>query len=293
MTDPVIDISLVQQLIATQFPEWTGLALEPVPQGGWDNRSFRLGQTMLVRLPSAAGYAPAVEREQRWLPLLAPRLSQPIPVPLAAGRPGSGYPWRWSVYRWLDGETALPERIGDLQQFAQDLALFLRSLHGVCAEGGPVAGKDNYYRGAPLAVYDAEARAAIATLASRLDAAALTAVWDAALASTWTQAPLWVHGDISVGNLLVREGRLCGVIDFGQLCVGDPACDLVPAWTLFDLTSRALFRATMALDDATWARGRGWVLWKALITAAQASQTNAWEGARCWNTIKVVLADRL
>jgi aminoglycoside phosphotransferase (APT) family kinase protein len=286
-----IDAALVQRLVAAQFPAWSGLVARPVVEGGWDNRTFRLGEELVVRLPSAQVYAVQVERERRWLPHIASRVSLPIPVPLAVGEPQFGYPWRWSVHRWLDGDTALPERIGQLAVFARDLAAFLRSLHAIPADGGPTAGPDTFHRGGSLAVYDAEARWAITALASRLDPRATNADWQAALDSAWDRNPLWVHGDMAVGNLLVRDGRLCAVIDFGQFCVGDPACDLVPAWTLFDAHSRAIFRADVGLDAAAWARGRGWALWKALIGAARRGATNAWEGTRCWATIEAVLSD--
>ena len=286
-----ISVNLVSQLIQTQFHQWADLAVRAVDQSGWDNRTFRLGQDMSVRLPSGDAYAPQVEREQRWLPHLASRLSQPVPAPLALGEPGCGYPWKWSVYRWLEGNTALPERIWNSRLFARDLAAFLCSLHAVSSEGGPAPGPDNFYRGGSLAVYDSETRSAIDILASRINAEALAAAWETALASRWTQEPVWVHGDMSAGNLLVRDGRLCGVIDFGQFCVGDPACDLVPAWSLLDTESREVFRAGVCVDEATWARGRGWALWKALIVAAELTTTNAWEGAQCWNTIESALAD--
>ncbi len=246
---------------------------------------------MVVRLPSAEPYATQVEREQLWLPHLASRLSQSIPLPLALGQPQFGYPWKWSVYRWVKGEIALPERIGSLPVFARDLATFLRSLHTAATEGGPISGPSTFHRGGSLAIYDSEARRAIASLAAQLDAEAVTSAWESALESQWAQQAVWVHGDMAAGNLLVTNGRLCGVIDFGQCCIGDPACDLVPAWTLFDEEGRGAFRAGIGLDRATWARGRGWALWKALIVAARLAETNAWEGKRCWSTIESVLSD--
>ena len=288
-----INVSLVRQLVHAQFPQWAELAVQPVDQSGWDNRSFRLGQDMVVRLPSSVAYATQAEREHRWLPFIAPKLSQPIPTPLAIGEPRFVYPWKWSVYRWLEGDTALPERIGSLREFAHDLATFLLSLHAVSGKGGPVPGPDTFHRGGPLVVYDSDARRAVDILASQMNTKAITAVWESALASRWTHAPVWVHGDMSVGNLLVSDGRLCGVIDFGQCCVGDPACDLVPAWTLFDEESREVFKTSVAVDQATWSRGRGWALWKALIVAARLTTTNAWEGARCWSTIENVMTDHV
>lgn len=288
-----IDVELVRKLVRARFPQWSDLGIAPVPDSGWDNRMFRLGREMVVRLPGSAGYAVGNEREQRWLPVIAPALTQPIRLPLAVGEPAFGYPWRWSVYRWLAGETALPGRIGSMVEFARELAAFLRSLHTIPDTGGPPAGVESFHRGGALAAYDGDIRRAIAALRSQMDAETMTAVWDRALASHWAAPPVWVHGDVGVGNLLVADGRLCGVIDFGQCCVGDPACDLVPAWTLFDGESRAVFRGALAMDADTWARGRGWALWKAAIVAAGMCTTNAWEGTRSQTTIDQVIADFL
>jgi len=207
------------------------------------------------------------------------------------GRPAAGYPWHWSVYRWLDGEIATVERIADLQQFAIDLAEFLVALYQIDATGGPPPGPHNFFRGGPLTVYDGETRQAIAALAGTIDTDAATAVWDAALAATWHGSPVWVHGDVAAGNLLVRDGRLSAVIDFGSSGVGDPACDLAIAWTLFAGNSREAFRAALPLDDATWARGRGWTLWKALITVAALPGTNALAASSSRRIIDDVLAD--
>lgn len=285
----LIDDTLVRCLVATQFPQWAHLAVRPVALGGWDNRSFHLGEQMLVRLPSAVHYAAQVEKEQRWLPKLAPLLPLPIPAPLAIGEPAQDYPWRWSVYRWLEGDTATPERIADLRDFATDLAQFLIALQRIDPAGGPAPGPHNFYRGGSLATYDAETRQAIAALKDRIDVDAATTVWDAALATTWHSAPVWIHGDVGLGNLLVREGRLSAVIDFGNMGVGDPACDLAIAWTLFDGESRDAFRATLPLDADTWARARGWTLWKALIVAAGLANSNAVEAAQPWRVIDRVL----
>ena len=198
-----IDVSLVSRLVATQFPQWAHLPIKPVEFGGWDNRTFHLGEQMTVRLPSAAAYALQVEKEQRWLPRLAPHLPLPIPVPLAMGQPAAGYPWHWSVYRWLDGEIATIERIADLPQFAIDLAQFLVALYRIDPTGGPPPGPHNFFRGGPLTVYDGETRQAIAALDGTIDTDAATAVWEAALAATWRGSPVWVHGDVAAGNLLV------------------------------------------------------------------------------------------
>lgn len=285
-----IDISLVRRLIAAQFPQWADLPIRPVAVAGWDNRTFHLGDRMSVRLPSAERYVLQVEKEQRWLPKLAPLLPLPIPVPLAMGRPADFYPWPWSVYGWIDGETAAADRIADLSEFAVTLAEFLVALQRIDARDGPPAGPHNFFRGGPVATYDGETRRALAALDGCIDTRTAAEVWERALASTWQRSPVWVHGDIAAGNLLVKGGRLSAVIDFGSSGVGDPACDMYIAWTFLDAQSREVFRKALVVDDDTWARGRGWVLWKALITLAghgDASPLGAW--AR--GVIDVVLAD--
>jgi aminoglycoside phosphotransferase (APT) family kinase protein len=201
----VIDEMLVRGLIDAQFPHWAELPIQPVAAGGWNNKTFHLGNHMLVRLPSAAGYAAQVEKEQRWLPILAPLLPLPIPKPLVLGTPANGYPWKWLIYEWIDGEVALPERIIDLCDFATRLAQFLVALQGIDTAGGPRPGLHNFYRGGPLLTYDAQTRQAIAMLKDKIDVDAATEIWNAALTATWHGKPVWVHGDVSLGNLLVRE----------------------------------------------------------------------------------------
>jgi aminoglycoside phosphotransferase (APT) family kinase protein len=291
VTHLVIDEMLVRGLVDAQFPHWSHLPIRPVAAGGWNNKTFHLGNHMLVRLPSAAAYAAQVQKEQRWLPILAPLLPLPIPTPLALGMPANGYPWKWSIYEWIDGEVALPECITDLRDFATCLARFLVELQGIDTAGGPAPGLHNFYRGGPLLTYDAQTRQAIAVLKDKINVDAVTEIWNAALNAPWHGKPVWIHGDVSLGNLLVREGRLSAVIDFGILGVGDPACDLAIAWTLFQDNSREAFRVTLKLDADTWARGRGWTLWKALILAAGLSNSNAIEAANPWRIIDEVIAD--
>lgn len=290
---PVIDDTLVRRLIATQFPQWAELSVRPMTPGGWDNRIFRLGQHMLVRMPSAADYELQVEKEHRWLPRLVRSLPLPIPTPLAMGRPGEGYPWKWSVYGWIDGDTALatPTGIADLHSFATSLAQFLIALQCIDPTGGPSPGPHNFYRGGALATYDAETREAVAALKGRVDVDTATHVWEAALATAWPGPPVWVHGDVHAGNLLLKGGRLSAVLDFGQLGVGDPACDLSIAWTLFEGDSRETFRTALPRDAGTWARGRAWALWKAMIVAAGLTGANAVEAARSRRVIEEVLTD--
>lgn len=265
MDKAAITPALVSRLVAAQFPRWAHLPVAPVELDGWDNTTFRLGEELSVRLPSADGYVPQVEKEHRWLPRLAPQLPLPIPEPLAKGAPALGFPRPWSVYRWLAGEPATVERVSDLASFAAELADFLAALYALDATGGPPAGKHSFFRGAPLLVYDGDTRAAISALEDEIDVDAATEVWEAALAAAWNGPPVWLHGDVTGSNLLVVDGCLSAVIDFGCSAVGDPACDLTIAWTLFAGESREAFRARLPLDDGTWARGRGWALWKALL----------------------------
>lgn len=261
-----LDEALVAAMVRACFPEWADLPVRQVLPGGHDNRTFRLGDGLAARLPSAVHYVPAVEREQRWLPLLAEALPLPIPVPVALGRPAAGFPWPWSVNRWIAGETALAAPPEDAARFAQDLAGFLGALRAVDATDAPPAGAHNFFRGGDLAVYRAEAEAVIAALPDRDEARWAAALLERALASRWDRAAVWVHGDVATGNLLVERGRLSAVIDFGGCAVGDPASDLVIAWVTFDATTARVFRDAVGLDRATWDRAAGWALWKALIT---------------------------
>ena len=286
-----IDEMLVRGLVASQCPQWAELLVRPVVRGGWDNRTFHIGEHMLARFPSARGYAAQVDKEQYWLPKLAPFLPLPIPVPLAIGEPADGYPWRWSVYHWIEGETADVGHISNERDFAVALAQFLVALQGIDPIGGPVPGPHNLHRGGALAIYDVQMRRALAALVGEIDIALATEIWETALASTWLSRSVWIHGDVSPGNLLLQDGQLKAIIDFGNLGIGDPACDLAIAWTLFKAESREAFRATLPLDTGTWARGRAWTLWKALIVAAGFSSTNAAEAKNPWRIIDEVLED--
>lgn len=263
-----VDADLVKRLISSQFLEFVGLEIKPVELGGWDNYTFHLGDQMSVRLPSAQCYADKVLKEQEWLPKLAPFLPLPIPMPLAMGKPDCGYPWNWSIYSWLEGEAASIAKISNMAQFAHDLGHFLSELQAIDLKGGPEVGPHNFYRGGSLAVYDDQTRQAIKILEDKIDVVSATNIWNEAMASVWKKDPVFVHGDVASGNLLVKNGRLSAVIDFGGLGVGDPACDLAIAWTFFKSESRIEFIKTLGLDSETVARGRGWALWKALIVCA-------------------------
>ena len=281
----------MQRLLAARFPHWADLPVSRIEPGGWDNRSFRLGADMLVRLPSAARYAAQVEKEQAWLPRLQPLLPLSIPQPLAMGEPAAGYPWHWSIYRWLPGETLAADRITDMNALAEDLAHFLRELQRIDPTGGPAPGPHNFHRGGRLGIYDPEVRRALASLQGRINRQAIAGVWEAACDSQWQAGPVWLHGDLCADNLLVDDEQLCAVLDFGNLGVGDPACDLSIAWTLFDEPARARFRSAMQLDEATWQRARGWTLWKALITWVRHLSADQQQVERARRTIHVLLSD--
>ncbi|MDD9337127.1 MAG: aminoglycoside phosphotransferase family protein [Rickettsiaceae bacterium] len=216
----MIDSQLVSCLVATQFPQFRDLPVQPVELSGWDNRTFRLGKHMLVRMPSSERYAIQVEKEQKWLPRLASLLPLPIPLPVAMGEAGEGYPWRWSIYRWIEGETATSAHIADLGDFATNLAQFLIALQSIDPTDGPLPGLHNFYRGGPLTIYDTETRQAISALSNKIDINTATKIWEEALTTTWQASPIWIHGDISTGNLLVQGGKLSAVIDFGGLGIG-------------------------------------------------------------------------
>ncbi len=260
-----ITAALVKQLLQEQFPQWADLPVTAVLPGGHDNRTFRLGTQLSVRLPSHKRYEAQVQKEAAWLPFLAEHLSVPVTVPVAIGRANARYPLAWSVNRWLPGDIALASSDG-LERLASELAKFLHQLWQIPAASGPTAGTHNFHRGGNLEVYDQETRQALLDLGLRVDPKLCGELWDRALASRWSRDPVWVHGDVAPGNLLVEQGRLIGVIDFGSMGVGDPACDLVMAWTHFDKTSRQQFMNAVDVDQDTWDRARGWALWKALIT---------------------------
>jgi aminoglycoside phosphotransferase (APT) family kinase protein len=286
-----IDAALVKRLIATQFPQWSDLRVVPVEVDGWDNRTYRLGDDMTVRLPTAAGYVPAVAKENHWLPRLAPSLPITVPTVLAEGVPGEGYPFPWSVRAWLPGRTSDRDHIDDMSQFAISVAEFIRALQRCDTTDGPLAGEHSFYRGASPVHYDEETRRCLAALAGRVDVDRAAVVWEAASTTEHSGAPVWFHGDIASGNLLVADGKLTAVIDFGTCGVGDPACDLVIAWTMFSGDSRQAFRRAVDLDKGIWARARGWALWKALLTLAECIDSDHERAAVNQRVIDEVLAD--
>lgn len=265
-TEVNIDVALVSQLLNVQFPQWADLPVKLVDPAGTDNALYRLGEDMVVRLPRNNSAIKQVEKEQFWLPKLAAHLPLTIPTPLEMGIPTKDYPWHWSIYKWIEGQNANTKRINDLNSTAMLLAQFITTLQQTNTTDGPPAGEHNFFRGVPLVNQDPFVRDAIRGLQGMIDIDTATMAWEAALqAPKWHGSPVWLHGDLHAGNLLVRQGQLSAVIDFGGLGVGDPACDLMVAWTFLSRKSRDVFRAAVQVDDATWARGRGWALSFGLI----------------------------
>lgn len=286
-----VTVSLVYDLIGNQFPQFKDLPVYPVQISGWDNKTFHLGKEMLVRLPSHKIYEIQVEKEHLWLLQLAPRLPLSIPEPLYLGQPTEDYPLKWSIYRWLKGETATSANVKDEYQFAKSLAEFLKTLQKIDISNGPLHGEHNFHRGGSLETYDKETRHAIALLKDKIDTRTVIAIWNNAISTHWIFPPVWVHGDISAGNLLVFQGKLASVIDFGMLGIGDPACDLVIAWTMLKNKSRRIFQNTLSFDSDTWNRGRAWALWKALIVHADLVHINLVEKQHSLSTLHTIIED--
>jgi aminoglycoside phosphotransferase (APT) family kinase protein len=279
-----IDETLVRRLLANQFPEWADLPLCRIDPSGTVNAIFRLGDELSVRLPRRQGPTKPGSRELDWLPKLAPLLPVDVPVPVAQGRPGDDYPWFWEIHRWVEGETVPVEEI-DAIQAARDLAALVGALQEIAPAGTPPG------RGIPLAERDREIRSWLARF--RGDPS-VTTEWERALAAApWDRAPVWHHGDLDMRNWLVRDGRIRGVIDWGAMGVGDPACDVMVAWKLHSPEARDAFRAALPTDDATWERARGWALSQAVaILAYYTPQNNAvlFYEAESW--LDLVLSER-
>jgi aminoglycoside phosphotransferase (APT) family kinase protein len=288
-----VDLSAdtVAGLVAAQFPAWRGLAVRPVRSTGTVNALFGLGDDLVLRFPLRPSRDPAARAElaaeqdhARWF---GGRLPVAVPEPVALGRPGPGYAGPWSVYRWIPGETADGDTVGDWERFARDLAAVV-----VALRQRPTAGRrwDGTNRGGPLADADAEVRAALVESAPLVDTAALARVWEQCLAAPPADdGQVWLHGDLMPGNLLVRDGRLVAVIDFGLVGIGDPAVDLMPAWNLLPAPTRASFRTGVGADDATWERGRGWALVQAIMALPYYVDTNPALAATARHTLDALL----
>jgi aminoglycoside phosphotransferase (APT) family kinase protein len=283
------DVALVRRLLADQFPQWVDLPIDPVVSYGTDHDIYRLGDHLAARMPRIGWATKQAAKEAEWLPKLAPHLPLAVPVQLAMGHPAEGYPFEWSVYEWLPGQNA-NGTIDDLDHAAADLAAFVNALRQVDTTGAhprPPGG-----RGAPLAELDEQVRHSIAQLGDRVDGAASLRSWEESLhAPAWDGDEVWAHGDLLPGNLLVVDGRLSAVIDFGGLNVGDPACDLQPAWNVFAGDSRMRYRAELQVDDASWLRGRGWALYQAVSALPYYWHTNPGMIRQASHALAQVLAD--
>ncbi len=265
MENYIINEALVRRLIADQFPMWTDLPIRPMQPMGHDNRTFLLGQSLTVRLPSNASYVSHIPCEILCLQNLQPYLDVRIPECVGVGRPNAEFPSQWTVNRYIPGETITHEALpGDKEiRFAQDLRRALTQLHSAPRMDGPLAGKHCWYRGCHPSVYESEALAAMERWKNVLPVDVLRVIWDEAMKTEYTDAPVWFHGDVAVGNLLMQDGRLYAMIDFGTSGVGDPACDYVMAWTFFSPEARKDFLS--GLDDGMILRAKAWAMWKALI----------------------------
>lgn len=266
------DADLVRRLLSEQFPRWATLPIAIVDSYGTDHDIYRLGGDLVARLPRIGRATKQAAKEREWLPKLAPHVPLALPVQRVTGQPGAGYPFEWSIYEWLPGTDA-NGAIADLDRAATDLAAFISALRQVDTAGGPA--RPTGARGGPLIEGDAQVRRSIEQLGDQIDGAMMTRLWEESLAARpWSSPGTWVHGDLLPGNLLVVDGRLSAVIDFGGLNVGDPACDLQPAWNVFSASSRSRFRQALDADDDSWLRGRGWVLYQAISAVAYYRDTN-------------------
>ncbi|MBQ1097625.1 aminoglycoside phosphotransferase family protein [Streptomyces sp. b94] len=278
-------------MVAGQFPQWAGLPVERFPSGGTVNAMYRLGDDLVVRLPLIEGGVGDVLAEREWLPRLSPLLPTAVPEVLGAGGPAEGYPWPWSVYRWLPGEIPEAGALSEPALPAGDLAGFVAAMRSVTLPDAPPA-----HRGGPLATLDEATRSAIGELRGLpeegVDCDSLAAVWEDALrAPAWDGPPVWLHADLMPGNLLVNGGRLSSVIDFGCMGAGDPACDLFPAWNLLPAGAREVFREALGVDDAAWRRGRGRTLSQALIALPYYRETNPAMAGNARHVIRAVLSE--
>jgi aminoglycoside phosphotransferase (APT) family kinase protein len=281
-----IDAGMVERLVAGQFPELAGLPVRPVGSTGTVNAIYRLGDDLCVRLPRLRRWADGLVTEQLWLPRLAPHLSLRVPEPVCAGRPAAEYPFAWAVYRWLAGQPYADDLVADEREAAADLAQFVLELRGLDPAGAPRAGRR------PLRELDADTREAIESAASVIDGAAALAAWAAALDTrAWDGTPTWIHADLLRPNLLVHRGRIGAVIDFGSVGAGDPASDVIAAWSVFGRAGRATYRAALDVDDATWSRARGIALHQAAMIIPYYATTNPGFVTLAKRTVEEILAD--
>ena len=270
-----IDTPLVRELLVAQFPQWAALPLEPVDSGGLVNAIYRLGSDLSVRLPLRPSITDEVRREQAKLVALAPFLPVAIPSVEAIGLPTDAFPGEWSVHRWLSGTHPSPDALADPPGLATDLAAFVDAMRRIDLPDRTPAYPGERRTRAPMVSMDSSTRKAIGELDGMIDTRAALASWQESLTAPYDGREVWVHSDLTPGNLLVStEGRLTAVLDFETSGVGDPACDLFPVWHLLPANLHDEFRAKLDVDDATWLRGRGRVLSQALIVLADHKDTH-------------------
>jgi len=279
-----IDEALVRALLREQFPDWAGLDVRRVSSSGTDHAMFRLGERLAVRLPRIHWAVATLEREHRWLPVLAPDLPALAPVPLALGQPGCGFPWVWTVCRWVEGSNPIVGELADPLGLAADLGEFVAAFHRASTSDAPPTVWNR-----PLHEEHHRVRETLPMIGDRLDADAVQHAWDVARAAVPCRRRTWIHGDLAPGNLLVRDGRLHGVIDFSAMGLGDPASDLRVGWNLLPPAARAALRGRLAVDDDTWARGRGWVLLQALAQLPYYSTRNPVLAANAWHVLEQIV----
>ena len=272
-----VNLNLAHKLIAQQFPEYKHLPIISVKKQGHDNRTFRLGKDKLIRIPTAAEYALKVPIEQELLPKLKPYLTVAIPEPIKMGVPSCDYPFHFSIYKWLDGESANNLEIDSkhLEPIAKQLVEFLKELHSITDIAGPTPGQHNWWRGSHINVYEEDVRQQIYQLKDLIDRDKAIQLWEKACKTKWNKSPVWIHGDFSSGNIIIKGASLIGAIDFGGMGVGDPACDLVIAWTFLNGKSRQIFLESLGIDDDTWLRSKAWCLWKATFELCQIQDKNS------------------
>ena len=259
------DAALALRLIAAECPQLSGQRIAAVSSSGTENALFRLGREFVIRFPRTPGAIAAVDKEHAWLPKLAGSLNLAVPAPVHRGLPQTGYPRPWSVFRWLPGRDAWREAPADLSQAASDLAAFVNALRAQPCAGGPIPSEHNAWRGVPLATLDNRVRRGIEACGDLIRRRDVTALWERALAEPASAQSTWLHGDLQPGNLLVQQGRVTAVIDFGLLGVGDPAVDLLPAWNLLDARARRVYRDALEANEPAWIRSQGWAVFQAVM----------------------------
>ena len=292
MHDDQVDITpgTVARLVASQFPRWRDLPVRAVTSHGTVNALFRLGDEIVLRFPLRPSLDAGLRDELRAGQDTARRIAAHVPVlvpePVGFGEPGEGYPGPWTAYSWITGETASSENIGDPDAFARDLAGFVSALHGMQTGGRTWNGR---WRGGPLRRRDESVRRALAESARLTDTTRLARIWARCLQAPHDAADVWIHTDLMPGNLLVRDGRLAGVIDIEDVCVGDPAVDLMPAWNLMAPGPRQVYRYALGVSDATWERGRGWAIVQAIVALPYYVDTNPVMADTARRTLDAVL----